>query len=191
MRLYEHFGKDGFHTSLVTTFGIDFDAYENIMLARFRGAGCHNNILIADSRMVSLALDGASSLPRHAGRLYTVTGAPACGVFHPKVTLQLGRKAGRLIVSSANATSAGLAENLELTGLVECNTDESGARRLIAAAWHFASRFLGDDDPGVRQQIDWMSARTGWLLDTEPARGLSPWLTIPERVFSPRGAAKG
>jgi hypothetical protein len=36
MKLYERFGDKGFHTSFVTTFGIDFDAYENIALSRYR-----------------------------------------------------------------------------------------------------------------------------------------------------------
>lgn len=66
MKLYEYFGKSGFHTCLVTTFGIDFDAYENVIFSRARGAGCHNNLLIVDDRMLSLALDGNSSLPRPA-----------------------------------------------------------------------------------------------------------------------------
>ena len=42
MKLYERFGDSGFHTSIVTTFGVDFDTYENVALPRFRGAGCNN-----------------------------------------------------------------------------------------------------------------------------------------------------
>jgi hypothetical protein len=34
MKLYEYYGKSGFHTSIVTTFGIDFDAYENVIFSR-------------------------------------------------------------------------------------------------------------------------------------------------------------
>ena len=112
MKLYEKFADNGFHSSIVTTFGIDFDAYENIVLPRLRGAGCRNNIIVADQRMLTYALGGDSPLPRHAGKLYGVTdalGARAGGVFHPKVILQLGRKRGRLIVGSANLTSSGLA----------------------------------------------------------------------------------
>jgi hypothetical protein len=37
MRLYEHYGDSGFHTCIATTFGLDFDAYENIVLPRLRG----------------------------------------------------------------------------------------------------------------------------------------------------------
>jgi hypothetical protein len=174
MKLYEYYGKSGFHTCIVTTFGIDFDAYENVIFSRARGAGCHNNLLIADSRMLSLALDGNSSLPRHAGRLYSVTGAAAKGVFHPKVTLQLGRSGGRLIVSSANVTSAGLAGNLELGGVIECQAESSGERKLVAGAFRFLKRFLDETDPGVRQQMDWMYARTPWLLEDDA--GLEPVL---------------
>ena len=60
MRIYERFADKNFHTSVTTTFGIDFDAYESIALPRLRGAGCRNNLVIADGRMLSHALDGAS-----------------------------------------------------------------------------------------------------------------------------------
>ena len=95
MKLYERFADKTYHTSIATTFGIDFDAYESIVLPRLRGAGCRNNIVIADSCMLTHALRGASILPRQAGKLYTVSGASAPGVFHPKVFLQLGRREGR------------------------------------------------------------------------------------------------
>lgn len=36
MKLYERFADKNYHTSIVTTFGIDFDAYENIVLPRDR-----------------------------------------------------------------------------------------------------------------------------------------------------------
>ena len=91
MKLYEKFGDKGFHTSIVTTFGIDFDAYEAIALSRLRGASCRNNLLVADQRMLSHALGGASLPPQFAGRFYSVSGATAKGVFHPKIVLQLGR----------------------------------------------------------------------------------------------------
>lgn len=169
MKLYEHFGKDGFHTSVATSFNVDFDAYENVMLARFRGAGCHNNLLIADGAMLSFALDGASALPRYAGRSYSVVGAKADAVFHPKIVLQLGREGGRMFVSSANVTSPGLAGNLEIAGLLESDGSDNGEARLIAGAWEFLQRFLGPKDEGVRHQIDWMRARTPWLRHITPA----------------------
>jgi hypothetical protein len=169
VKLYELFGEKGYHTCIVTSFGVDFDAYENMALARLRGAGCHNNLLIADANMLGLALGGASALPRHAGRLYTVTGARARAVFHPKIILQLGRTKGRMIVSSANMTSSGLAGNLEVAGMVEGGGDDSGESSLIAAGWQFVSRFLDLHQQGTRRQVEWMLARTPWLRDVSPA----------------------
>ena len=169
MKLYERFGDKGFHTTLMTSFGIDFDAYENIVLSRLRGSGCHNNILIGDRAMLTYALEGASAPPRAAGRLYSVTGARARGVFHPKIVLQLGRKRGRLMVSSANITAPGLAGNLEIGAAIECTQEESAERHLVAQAWQYLARLFDPADQAAAQQLGWMRARTSWLFDTEPA----------------------
>ncbi len=48
MKLFNCFAESGYHTSIITTFGIDFDAYEAIALPRLRDAGCNNNIVVAD-----------------------------------------------------------------------------------------------------------------------------------------------
>jgi hypothetical protein len=191
MKLYETFGKRGFHTSIATSFGIDFDAYENVMLARFRGAGCYNNLLAVDGGMLSLALEGGGQLPRDAGRTYTVTPAAARGVFHPKIVLQIGRASARMIVSSANVTAAGLAGNLEVAGLVETDDATTGEARLIAAGWNFVSRFLDRNLEGVRRQIDWMQARTPWLSKVEPADGVVRLSDGTDAAFLASGGVLG
>ena len=71
MKLYEQFAEKNFHTSVATTFGIDFDAYESIVLPRLRGAGCRNNIVIPDSRMLTHALDGGSASETRGPTLYS------------------------------------------------------------------------------------------------------------------------
>ena len=171
MKLYEQFAEKSFHTSIAATFGIDFDAYENIVLPRLRGAGCRNNIVVPDSRMLTHALDSALALPRHAGKLYTVNGASAQGVFHPKLFLQFGRRGGRLIVSSANLTASGLAGNLELVGALVCGEIETGEQRLIAQAWTYVSGLIDKRQQGTTGQRDWMLARTPWLERTTPTSG--------------------
>ena len=169
MRLYERFSDRGYHTSVATTFGIDFDAYESIVLPRLRGAGCRNNTVIADARLLSLSLNSPHGLPQHAGRFYTVGAiAPARGVFHPKLFLQVGRDGARLMVMSANLTPSGIAGNLELVATVACTTDASGERDLIAQAWRFLSRLF---DPEQRHQEAWMLARASWLDRSPPATG--------------------
>ena len=191
MKLYETFGKRGFHTSIATSFGIDFDAYENVMLARFQGAGCYNNLLAMDAGMLSLALEGGGQLPTHAGRTYTVTPSSGRGVFHPKIVLQLGRTAARMIVSSANVTAAGLAGNLEVAGLVETEDAESGEARLIAAGWNFVSGFLDQNLEGVRRQVEWMHVRTPWLRDVETADGIVTLSDGTEAAFFGSGEPAG
>jgi hypothetical protein len=171
MRLYERFGERGHHTSIATTFGIDFDAYESIVLPRLRGAGCHNNMLLTDGAMLTQALDGASALPRHAGRLYTVSGMTTGGAFHPKLFLQLGRHGGRMIVSSANMTPSGLAGNVELAGELSCADADGGEQRLIAQAWRYALRLAADGGHALAGQIAWTEARTPWLRRATPADG--------------------
>lgn len=141
MKLYERFADKDFHTSIASTFGIDFEAFESIVLPRLRGAGCRNNVLLPDSSMLTHALNGASALPQHAGRLYSVRGSGAAGVFHPKVFLQVGRRRGRLIVSSANMTTPGLGRQsrtrrtrrLRRSGLGRAASDRSGMELSIGS----------------------------------------------------------
>jgi hypothetical protein len=170
MKLYERFSDKGFHTSIATSFGIDFDAYESIVLPRLRGAGCRNNLALADSRMLTHALSDASTRPSDAGRLYTINGVGTPGVFHPKLLLQAGRSRGRLIVGSANLTTPGLGGNLELFGMIESEDPGSGEERLVAAGWQYLLRFFGER-LATTAQIEWMLRRARWLAETEPAVG--------------------
>ena len=171
MRLYELFAEKGYHTSIATTFGLDFDAYESIVLSRLRGAGCRNNMVLADNRMLTHALSGAFDLPRYAGTHYTISGAVSSGLFHPKLLLQLGRRRGRLIVGSANLTPSGIAGNLEIIGTISYQGDDTGERQLIAQAWDYVSRFIPDDQVATSVQRDWMGDRTSWLRETTLTNG--------------------
>lgn len=168
MKLFERFGDKGFHSSIITTFGIDFEAYENIALYRLLGSGCRNNTLIIDKQMLTIALDGTSTLPEYAGRHYTVSGVEAKGVFHPKIILQLGRKEARLIVGSANMTASGIAGNLELVGSITARPEDLGERQLIASAWNYVTSLLDTQQEAISHQLSWIRMRTRWLTETEP-----------------------
>ena len=169
MKLFDSFSEPGFHSSIVTTFGVDFGAYESIVLGRLREVGCHNNVLIADDRMLGMSLGDAFRRPAHAGRRYSVTGAASTGVFHPKLVLQLGKKVGRLLVASANMTSAGLAGNLEVVGSVSASETDRQAIPIFQSAIAYLQQFLGHGSV-ARRQFDWAMHRTPWLkaaTDTE------------------------
>ena len=179
MKLYEKFASRGFHTTIITTFGVDFDAYENIALSRLRGNGSRNNILVVDQRMLAYALSSSSTAPPFAGRLYSVLGVAAKGVFHTKIILQLGRRQGRLIIGSANATAPGLAGNLELLGAIECKEEPSSAQNIIAACWEYLNSIINRKDRTITQQLSWMKARTTWLFRAEPANGI---VELPDKT---------
>ena len=76
---------------------------------------------------------------------------------------------GRLIVGSANTTAAGLAGNLELVGLVECNEEPGPEQSLIASAWAYSEGILDTENRSVAQQLSWMQARVPWLHKAAPA----------------------
>ena len=191
MKLYERFSDKGFHTSILTTFEIDFDAYENIALSRLRGSGCHNNLVIADQRMLTHALSGSSEPPSKAGRLYSVSGATARGVFHTKLLLQIGRRGGRLIIGSANATASGFAGNLELAGLIECDQASSSEQSLIADVWAYISRIADRSRRTIDQQLSWMEARAPWLMRAEAAQGPVPLEDGSTATFIAAGGESG
>jgi len=171
MKLYERFGETGYHTSFATTFGINFDAYESVVLPRLRGGGCHNNVVFADRAMLTQALDGSAGLPRFAGRSYSVSGIKSDGAFHPKLFLQLGRDGGRIIVSSANLTPSGLAGNVELGGELVCGSDQTGEQQLVAQAWNYLLRILPTTAKAVAAQVSWAETHTPWLRRAPPSDG--------------------
>ena len=174
MKLYEKYSEGGYHSSIASTFNVDFDAYETIVLSRLRGAGCRNNLLLCDSRMVTASLDGAFRLPRYAGRLYSVSGAQgerAGGVFHTKILVQLGGGKGRLLIGSANLTASGIAGNLEIVSELRATAEPSGERRILRQALDYLLRHLDQGDPAVEAQLEFLRRRTPWLSETEPAQG--------------------
>lgn len=180
MRLFDSFSSAGFHTCIATTFSLDFEAYELVALSRLRDAGCTNNVLVADSRMLGLALADERRRPMFAGRRYSVVGARPAGVFHPKLVLQLGKNAGRLLVASANMTSAGLAGNLEIVGSVEVKGDELECAPLLRSAVDYLAGLMPEGSI-ARRQLDWAFQRTPWL-PKEAANGQPVSLPSGERL---------
>jgi hypothetical protein len=190
MKLFTWFAAGGYHTSIISTFGLDFEAYEAIVLPRLRDAGCNNNIVVADARMLAQALSDSARRPKFAGRRYCVVGAHSAGVFHPKLVLQLGKASGRLLVGSANMTAAGVAGNLEVVGEVAVGDDDMVAAPLLRAAVDYLLKFT---EPGsvARRQVEWALKRTRWLpasVSTEAAVALQEGLRV---AFLARNDANG
>lgn len=170
MKLFDAYSQPGFHTTLSTTFCIDFAAYEQIALSRLRESGCLNNIVVADSRMVTYALEDTQRPPRYAGRRYSLVGAQTDKLFHPKVTLQLGAAGARLIVSSANLTASGIAGNLEVAGEFRMDADDAESVPILQAALGFIEGYIPKSESSAHKQLDWARAHTPWLAKAVPGR---------------------
>lgn len=190
MKLFTWFASGGFHTSIISTFGIDFEAYEAIALPRLREAGCNNNIVVADARMLSQALSEEARRPKFAGRRYSVIGAQAAGVFHPKVILQLGKASGRLLVGSANMTAAGVAGNLEVVGEVSVAEGNMAAAPLLRAAFDYLMKFV-ESGSVARRQVDWALKRTRWMPAIPSAKAVVELQEGMRLAFLPRNDRKG
>lgn len=171
MKLFECFSDTGYHSSIITTFNVDFDTYETVVLPRLREAGCNNNILIADARMLGHSINSGFNMPKVAGRHYSVIGVNPAGVFHPKLILQLGDTSGRLLVTSANMTTPGIAGNLEVIGEVLTRDEDLRFLPVLRAAIEYVSQFLDPSSVSGRQ-IEWAMTRTSWLRESLPSEPL-------------------
>ena len=102
MKLYDRFGAKGFHSSFATTFGIDFDTYENVCLksvARCRvfqqlhSAGRPNAVLRARRRFHAAAIC-RTPLLRRGNECIIERGVSQQGL--PAARTEIGRAAGWL-----------------------------------------------------------------------------------------------
>ena len=177
MKLAERLGRRraasrGYHSAIVTTFSVDFTGFEQVMLPQLAAAGATNVLLICDERMSALSLSDGSALPQYLGLDYALFGPSAArGVFHPKITLQLGRDGGRAFVGSANATAAGIGGNLEIVTEISCTPDASPERDFVVAAWRYVERVCGGVTGAAADAIAWARDRTPWL-SSAPASDL-------------------
>jgi hypothetical protein len=168
MKLYERFGDSGYHSAVLSTYCMDFDAFDSVALGRLRGAGTRNIILIADDKMLHAAVNAAPAGASKAGRSYCIVPAPPSALYHPKIVLQLGLEKARAIVSSANLTASGLAGNLEIATAIECEGAEDILAPLVSSVWHFLIPSIDIGQKSVSESVDWLRRRSRWLIDIPP-----------------------
>ncbi|TXM94674.1 hypothetical protein [Methylobacterium sp. WL116] len=162
-------GSRPFHTAISTTFAIEFAALEEVMLPQLMTSGATNLLVIADRRMASMSLSDGSQMPVQLGRDYELYSPRiGAGVFHPKIILQIGRRAGRLFVGSANITAAGLAGNAETVIELECGDEPGPEREVVRAAWRYLNGLVSTDAGAARDAMTWAADRAKWLLGPEP-----------------------
>ena len=180
MKLYEHLAKPlsgkAFHSTVVTTFGVEFTAFEQVLAPQFLGAGAGNIVLLADPGMVALSLAEGAAPPKTAGVDYIVHSPRSQGgVFHPKIIFQVGRDGARVVVGSANATSSGLAGNREVVSRVECAAAPSPERAFAVAVWHYLADLVEGTSGPVHDAYLWLEKYTPWLAQAQDDRTVRIW----------------
>jgi hypothetical protein len=172
VKLPERFARRkgrGFHSVIATSFAVEFEAAEEVMLPQLMASGATNILLIADARMSAISLSDGSSLPKQLGRDYALYGPPiTSGLFHPKIVLQLGRDGGRAFVSSANITAAGLGGNVEIAIEIECSNDPGPEQDFIRAVWKYLEEIVSGSEGAVQDAVSWARERTPWLAGNLP-----------------------
>ncbi|MEH2565205.1 hypothetical protein [Bradyrhizobium sp. AZCC 2289] len=172
MKLPERFARRkgrGFHSAIATSFAVEFEAAEEVMLPQIMASGATNILLIADARMTAISLSDGSSLPKQLGRDYVLYGPPASsGLFHPKIVLQLGRDGGRAFINSANLTAAGLSGNVEVATEIECSNETGPEQDFIHSVWRYLEHVTAEAQGAARDALLWARERTPWLMENVP-----------------------
>lgn len=145
MKYFDVFAESGFHSAFLTTYAFGAQAFEDVPFSRLRGSGCRNIVILADRQMVNQSFAELGP-PKFAGSSYHLVKADAPGAFHPKITLLVGAKKGRLLIGSANLTALGLGGNKELVASLSYGEDiTSNARHFAAALSYIRSKVPSDD----------------------------------------------
>ncbi len=126
----------GYDASLITTYAVSFDVYEQLLLRKLVSSGCRYNVLLADRQQLAKAWASEELRPVVAGSAYTLAPIRMGGAFHPKIWFLAGRKKVLLVVGSHNVTLAGLGYNKELTSVVELGLEpDAGLDGMVSDAW--------------------------------------------------------
>jgi hypothetical protein len=168
--LFDDFKEVGFHSSILSTFSVDPAFYDASLQLRLRGLGCQNNLLLADASMLEQSLETIPDAFANAGRKYLVVPVATTSCFHPKLALRYGKAKARLIVGSANVTSAGWAKNLELVSALSWQArdeDEDGEihRTLFVRAHRWVSALIDLADDKAAYKLELVRSQSPWIDD--------------------------
>lgn len=176
MKYYNAFGEPGYHSAFLTTFSFSAQAFEDIAFSKLRGAGCRNVAVLADQSMVNMSIEEFGA-PRFAGSLYHLAKVSVPGAFHPKITLLLGEKKGRLLIGSANLTALGMAGNKELISDLVYTPEEPEPLPIFQSVFEFITAYAPSQDPWFPVAKERALEQSPWLMDDSSG----------ERMASPEG----
>lgn len=164
MKYFDVFAESGFHSAFLTTYAFGAQAFEDVPFSRLRGSGCRNIVILADRQMVNQSFAELGP-PKFAGSSYHLVKADAPGAFHPKITLLIGAKKGRLLIGSANLTALGLGGNRELVASLSYGEDATGTAHHFAAALNYIRSKVPSDDLWFATAMQRVLRSSPWLRE--------------------------
>nr|WP_321981835.1 hypothetical protein [uncultured Cohaesibacter sp.] len=162
MKYFEVFSESGFHSAFMTTYAFGAQAFEDVPFSRLRGANCRNIVVLADRQMINQSFVELGT-PKFAGSSYHLIKADAPGAFHPKITLLIGAKKGKLLVGSANLTALGLGGNKELVANLNYNEEAPGNAHHFADALSYIRSKVPPDDLWFNTAVQRALRSAPWL----------------------------
>jgi len=169
--LFDDFKEGGFHSSILSTFSVDPAFYDVSLQLRLRGLGCQNNLLLADAVMLEQSLEAIPDAFANAGRKYLIVPVITTSCFHSKLSLRYGKAKARLIVGSANVTSAGWAGNLELVSTLSWQArdedDDSEVHRTLFVRAHqwMSAMIAPNHDNKAAYKLELIRSQSPWIDD--------------------------
>ncbi|MFY0659007.1 MAG: hypothetical protein JXR15_00840 [Shimia sp.] len=179
MRHDRSFRASGYHSAFLTSFSFDPMVFENVVLLNLRRGKCRNISVLVDGRMARQSISEMGA-PKLAGLDYHLAQKEVPGAFHPKITIQLGQKSGRLMVGSGNLTTSGLAGNLETLSDLKFGGDDLEASPLVAAALKYFEAQVDPSDRAMMQSLQRARAQSPWLKSVSAQNTLT--LQSGERI---------
>jgi len=175
--LHKDLASTGWHSSIATTYSVDPAFYDVYVQRRLRQYGVKNNILMADAGMLKMALNALPEAFMAAGFRYAVVPVSVAGAFHPKVHLRLGENRARLVIGSANVTTAGWGKNQEVVTRLdwswraEDDEDNAAMGSLVAKVYTYLTKWL-EKTPGevIRYKLQMIERQSQWLRELRPSR---------------------
>lgn len=163
-------GQNVYHSAIFTCYSFDPIFFESFFIPKMRLCGVGNVVVVLDAGNYDKLLEeypnfGLSS--EHHRYTIVRRESPFGGVFHPKISLLIGRNAGLLVVGSGNLTYGGLSLNDEIWSVFSLRDENSVYRSLLVKAWEYLFSLKDEKSLLTAMQFDWMFSHSDWLQNVK------------------------
>lgn len=158
--------KMEFHSAIFTCYTFDPLFFSTFYLPILRKKGIRNIIVIQDaSRYDELLMDKDNIKNLYSNNFTLVRQAPSNqGVFHPKITLLVGKDNGILMLGSGNLTYSGMSKNTEIWGILKYDSSNNYSKQLLYNVWTYINSFSEDWTETAKEQLK-LIINKSWIKD--------------------------